>query len=237
MSRGATKLFVGGLDERTSKHDLEDFFRGYGVLTSVWVARSPPGFAFVEFDDPRDADDAAHDLDGRNMLGRKIRVEAAQSQGRREPPRGGGGGGGRFGGGGRDRYGGGGGGGGGRYGGGSRDRYGGGGDRYGGGSRDRYGGGGSGGRDHGRDRDRGEDRYDRDRRERSRSKERRSRSRSPKRSLSPRPAEKEVEKEPVDNFADAPEKTATFDDAEPQKEPLDGSENDHLAAPIETAAN
>lgn len=37
---------------------------------SVWVARKPPGFAFIDFDDKRDADDAIRDLDGNvvNML-------------------------------------------------------------------------------------------------------------------------------------------------------------------------
>jgi hypothetical protein len=35
-------------------------------VCSVWVARKPPGFAFIEFDDPRDADDAIRELDGKN---------------------------------------------------------------------------------------------------------------------------------------------------------------------------
>lgn len=33
-------------------------------LCSVWVARRPPGYAFVEFDDNRDAMDAIRALDG-----------------------------------------------------------------------------------------------------------------------------------------------------------------------------
>jgi hypothetical protein len=32
--------------------------------SSVWVARKPPGFAFIDFDDKRDAEDAICDLDG-----------------------------------------------------------------------------------------------------------------------------------------------------------------------------
>ncbi len=31
----------------------------------MWVARKPPGFAFVEFDDLRDAQDAIRAMDGK----------------------------------------------------------------------------------------------------------------------------------------------------------------------------
>ena len=37
----------------------------YCRLKSVWVARNPAGFAFVEFEDSRDADDAIAGLDGK----------------------------------------------------------------------------------------------------------------------------------------------------------------------------
>lgn len=33
---------------------------------SVWVARRPPGYAFLEFDDERDALDAIRALDGQS---------------------------------------------------------------------------------------------------------------------------------------------------------------------------
>ena len=41
-------------------------------MEKVWVARNPPGFAFVEFKDPRDADDAIRDLDGKYVVGTEI---------------------------------------------------------------------------------------------------------------------------------------------------------------------
>uniref|UniRef100_A0A673YVY2 Serine/arginine-rich splicing factor 3 n=1 Tax=Salmo trutta TaxID=8032 RepID=A0A673YVY2_SALTR len=52
------KVYVGNLGNNGNKTELERSFGYYGPLRSVWVARNPPGFAFVEFEDPRDATDA-----------------------------------------------------------------------------------------------------------------------------------------------------------------------------------
>lgn len=60
------RVYIGNLDPRVTERELEDEFRVYGVLRSVWVARRPPGYAFIEFDDRRDALDAIHELDGKN---------------------------------------------------------------------------------------------------------------------------------------------------------------------------
>lgn len=59
------KVYVGNLGNNGNKTELESAFGYYGPLRSVWVARNPPGFAFVEFEDPRDANDAVKELDGR----------------------------------------------------------------------------------------------------------------------------------------------------------------------------
>ncbi|KAJ4752951.1 hypothetical protein LUZ62_030464 [Rhynchospora pubera] len=85
------RVYVGNLDDRVSARELEDEFRVFGVLRSVWVARKPPGFAFIEFDDRRDATDAIRELDGKHGW----RVELSKQN------PGAGGGGGRH----RDRYG------------------------------------------------------------------------------------------------------------------------------------
>ena len=58
------KVYVGDLPRDASEKELERAFSYYGPLRNVWVARNPPGFAFVEFEDPRDADDASRGLDG-----------------------------------------------------------------------------------------------------------------------------------------------------------------------------
>lgn len=56
------KVYVGDLGNNASKQELEDAFGYYGPLRNVWVARNPPGFAFVEFEDARDAEDAVRGL-------------------------------------------------------------------------------------------------------------------------------------------------------------------------------
>ena len=48
---------------------FQDAFSKYGRVKNVWVARKPPGFAFVEMEDPRDADDAVRGLDGTRICG------------------------------------------------------------------------------------------------------------------------------------------------------------------------
>jgi RNA recognition motif-containing protein len=58
------KVYVGDLPERTTERDIHEHFERCGPLKNVWVARNPPGFAFVEFNDPRDAEDAVRRLDG-----------------------------------------------------------------------------------------------------------------------------------------------------------------------------
>ncbi|XP_014485089.1 PREDICTED: serine/arginine-rich splicing factor 7 isoform X2 [Dinoponera quadriceps] len=74
------KVYVGDLGSNASKQELEDAFSYYGSLRNVWVARHPPGFAFVEFEDPRDAEDAVRGMDGRTICGRRARVELSNGK-------------------------------------------------------------------------------------------------------------------------------------------------------------
>ncbi|WKY07704.1 hypothetical protein Q1695_007293 [Nippostrongylus brasiliensis] len=102
------KVYIGGLPHDATSQEIEDTFHRFGRIRKVWVARRPPGFAFVEFEDTRDAEDAVKSLDGARICGVRARVELSHGK-RRNGAGGGGGGGGGYGGRG---YGGGGGGGG-----------------------------------------------------------------------------------------------------------------------------
>eukprot|EP00794_Sanderia_malayensis_P003189 gene3189-3660_t len=96
-----SRIYIGGLPPDASRREVEREFEYFGHLRDVWVARNPPGFGFIVYDDQRDAEDAVREMDGRRVCGSRVRVEFA-----RGPTRGGGGGGGgarsRGGGGGRD---------------------------------------------------------------------------------------------------------------------------------------
>jgi RNA recognition motif-containing protein len=69
------KVYVGNLGTNGDRYDLEDAFGKYGNVRNVWVAKNPPGFAFVEFDDSRDAEDSVRGLDGTRVCGVRVRVE------------------------------------------------------------------------------------------------------------------------------------------------------------------
>ncbi|XP_011187673.1 RNA-binding protein 1 isoform X2 [Zeugodacus cucurbitae] len=90
----ACKVYVGNLGSSASKYEIENAFSKYGPLKNVWVARNPPGFAFVEFEDRRDAEDATRGLDGTRCCGTRIRVEMSSGRSRRDDRRRGGGSGG-----------------------------------------------------------------------------------------------------------------------------------------------
>ncbi|XP_062222802.1 serine/arginine-rich splicing factor RSZ23-like isoform X2 [Phragmites australis] len=76
------RVYVGNLDPRVTAREIEDEFRTFGVLRSVWVARKPPGFAFIDFDDRRDARDAIRELDGKNGWRVELSTKAGSGRGR-----------------------------------------------------------------------------------------------------------------------------------------------------------
>jgi len=99
------RVYVGNLTGDVRERDIEKFFKGYGKLGEISIKN---GYGFVDFEDYRDADDAVHDMDGKDIRGTRVRIEIARER-RDNRDRGGRGGGRDFNRGGRDFRGGGGG--------------------------------------------------------------------------------------------------------------------------------
>ncbi|KAJ1352009.1 RRM, variant 2 [Parelaphostrongylus tenuis] len=74
------KVYIGGLPHDATSQEIEDTFHRFGRIRKVWVARRPPGFAFVEFEDTRDAEDAVKSLDGARICGVRARVELSHGK-------------------------------------------------------------------------------------------------------------------------------------------------------------
>src|SRR3989442_15306195 len=91
----SAKVFVGNLDFRTSKDEVQSLFSQIGAIKDVFFPTDresgrPRGFAFVEFESEEDAQKAIEKFNGYELSGRALRVNAAEDR-----PRGGAGGGGR----------------------------------------------------------------------------------------------------------------------------------------------
>nr|XP_029536582.1 serine/arginine-rich splicing factor 7-like isoform X7 [Oncorhynchus nerka] len=76
------KVYVGDFVNGAAKAELERAFSYYGPLRSVWVAR-PACFAFVEYEDARDAEDAVKGMDGKVLCGSRIHVELSTGMSRK----------------------------------------------------------------------------------------------------------------------------------------------------------
>ena len=74
MSREKTRLYIGGLSRRTRASDLDSHFGRFGRIRDIEIKSD---YAFIEFQNNRDADDAIHDMHRRTIDGQKIIVEWA----------------------------------------------------------------------------------------------------------------------------------------------------------------
>ncbi|KAK9509147.1 hypothetical protein O3M35_006528 [Rhynocoris fuscipes] len=103
--RNECRIYVGNLPPDIRTKDIQDLFYKFGKITCVDLKnRRGPPFAFVEFEDSRDAEDAVHGRDGHDYDGYRLRVEFPRGGGPSGyRSRGGGGGGGGNMGGGRGR--------------------------------------------------------------------------------------------------------------------------------------
>uniref|UniRef100_A0A8P0TUR9 RRM domain-containing protein n=1 Tax=Canis lupus familiaris TaxID=9615 RepID=A0A8P0TUR9_CANLF len=87
MTNHPGKLFIGGLNTETNEKAFEEVFGKYGQIVEVLLMKDREtnksrGFAFVTFESPTDAKDAARDM---NENGRHGLLQPSRSRG---PPRG-----------------------------------------------------------------------------------------------------------------------------------------------------
>jgi len=74
--RNDCRIYVGNLPPDIRDRDLEDLFHKFGRINYIDLKnRRGPPFAFIEFEDPRDAEDAVDRREGYNYDGYKLRVE------------------------------------------------------------------------------------------------------------------------------------------------------------------
>lgn len=63
-----TRVYIGRLARDARERDLERLFKNYGEIREINLKS---GYGFVEFRDPRDADDVVYDFNGKEFMGEK----------------------------------------------------------------------------------------------------------------------------------------------------------------------
>ncbi len=104
------KIYVGNLPYTIAEEELRDLFGSFGEIVKISLirdkaTRKSKGYAFIEFTQASEAEQAVKTMNGRDEGGRPLRVNIAEDRpfGGREGGNGGGGSRGGFGGGGGSR--------------------------------------------------------------------------------------------------------------------------------------
>ncbi|AEE17137.1 RNA recognition motif domain-containing protein [Treponema brennaborense] len=87
------KIYVGNLNYRTTEDTLSSAFSQYGEIVSAVVIKDKfteqsKGFGFIEMADDAAADAAIADMNGKEVDGRRVRVNIAEDKPRTSRPRG-----------------------------------------------------------------------------------------------------------------------------------------------------
>ena len=61
-----SRVYVGNLGPWDSEEELDTEFRGFRIIRRIWVARTPPRYAFVDFVHSEYVEKAVSELDGKN---------------------------------------------------------------------------------------------------------------------------------------------------------------------------
>ncbi|KAI9919915.1 hypothetical protein PsorP6_015688 [Peronosclerospora sorghi] len=79
LTEKACRVYVGNLLPKVKEVHLTSKLARFGTIHSVWIARRPPGFAFVRFSTPKEAQRAVEASKNGTMevLGKTVRVQIA----------------------------------------------------------------------------------------------------------------------------------------------------------------
>lgn len=82
------KIYVGNLNYASTEETLKNAFSGFGEVVSAVVihdrmTQQSKGFGFVEFANDASAESAINEMNGKEIDGRRVRVNAAEER----PPR------------------------------------------------------------------------------------------------------------------------------------------------------
>ncbi len=82
------KNYVGNLNYATTEETLQNVFSAFGTIVSTVIIRDrmtqqSKGFGFVEFESEESAERAINEMNGKELDGRRVRVNAAEER----PPR------------------------------------------------------------------------------------------------------------------------------------------------------
>ncbi|HEY7546529.1 MAG TPA: RNA-binding protein [Blastocatellia bacterium] len=88
----STRLFVGNLPYNATEADLREHFRAIGPLSYIYLPTDretgrPRGFAFVEFIERAEAEEAIRRLNNQPFMGRPIAVSEARAKAQQSAPR------------------------------------------------------------------------------------------------------------------------------------------------------
>ncbi|TYZ67323.1 hypothetical protein PybrP1_008066 [[Pythium] brassicae (nom. inval.)] len=79
-----SRVYIGNLTPKANETHLQQLFARFGVILNIWVARKPPGFAFVSFEAPTSARQAVAAFEAARssarameILGKPVKVQLA----------------------------------------------------------------------------------------------------------------------------------------------------------------
>ncbi len=78
-------IYVGNIEWDTSEKELIELFEPHGIVRGVQIIKDhvsnrSKGFGFIEMDNDDDADSAIKDLQGTELRGRTLKINAARER-------------------------------------------------------------------------------------------------------------------------------------------------------------